>query len=117
MGAKPKHDRGKPMPKPGMHSGSQTDDAMNLAMSEKVIPLFNAVKKFKIRHIPKENLLMRVGIHTGPVCAGVVGVNQELSNFNTRHIFNTLSISMKTMLLISFMETFLKQSEKTEICF
>ena len=34
------------MPKPGMHSGSETDDAMNLAMSEKVIPLFNAVKKF-----------------------------------------------------------------------
>jgi hypothetical protein len=34
------------MPKPGMHSASETDDSMNLAMSEKAIPLFNAVKKF-----------------------------------------------------------------------
>jgi acyl-CoA dehydrogenase len=29
-----------------MHSASETDDSMNLAMSEKAIPLFNAVKKF-----------------------------------------------------------------------
>ena len=34
------------MPKPGMHSGVETDDALNLAMSEKVIPLFTAVKRF-----------------------------------------------------------------------
>jgi acyl-CoA dehydrogenase len=34
------------MPKPGMHSGLETDDVLNLAMSEKAQPLFNAVKKF-----------------------------------------------------------------------
>ena len=34
------------MPKPGMHSGIATDDAMNLAMSEHVLPLYEAVKKF-----------------------------------------------------------------------
>ena len=31
---------------PGMHSGIATDDAMNLAMSEKAIPLYEAVKQF-----------------------------------------------------------------------
>jgi acyl-CoA dehydrogenase len=34
------------MPKPGMHAGLETDDVLNLAMSEKAQPLFNAVKKF-----------------------------------------------------------------------
>ncbi len=34
------------MPKPGMHSGVVTDDAMNLAMSAKTVPLYEAVVKF-----------------------------------------------------------------------
>jgi acyl-CoA dehydrogenase len=34
------------MPAPGMHSGLATDDAMNLAMSAKALPLYEAVKKF-----------------------------------------------------------------------
>jgi acyl-CoA dehydrogenase len=34
------------MPAPGLHSGSPTDDAMNLAMSEHAVPLFEAVKTF-----------------------------------------------------------------------
>ncbi|MGI8851294.1 MAG: acyl-CoA dehydrogenase family protein [Acidimicrobiales bacterium] len=34
------------MPAPGMHSGLPTDDAMNLAMSEGAVPLFEAVKSF-----------------------------------------------------------------------
>ena len=34
------------MPAPGMHSGIATDDAMNLAMSESVQPLYEAVKAF-----------------------------------------------------------------------
>ena len=34
------------MPAPGMHSGITTDDAMNLAMSPKAVPLYEAVKLF-----------------------------------------------------------------------
>ncbi len=34
------------MPAPGMYSGVTTDDAMNLAMSAKAVPLYNAVKEF-----------------------------------------------------------------------
>ena len=34
------------MPKPGMHSGVATDTAMNLSMSEKAVPLYEAVKAF-----------------------------------------------------------------------
>ena len=34
------------MPKTGMHSGITTDDAMNLAMSEHAVPLYEAVKAF-----------------------------------------------------------------------
>ncbi|XP_037933225.1 guanylate cyclase 32E [Teleopsis dalmanni] len=36
--------------------------------------LLNAVSEFKIRHRPTNKLLLRIGIHTGPVCAGVVGL-------------------------------------------
>jgi len=34
------------MPKPGMHSGSTTDDSLNLAMSARAIPLYEAVVNF-----------------------------------------------------------------------
>ena len=34
------------MTRPGMYSGVATDDAMNLAMSAKAVPLYEAVKKF-----------------------------------------------------------------------
>lgn len=36
--------------------------------------LLSAVSEFKIRHRPHEQLLLRIGIHSGPVCSGVVGL-------------------------------------------
>lgn len=36
--------------------------------------LLSMVKNFKIRHRPSEGLKLRIGIHSGPVCAGVVGL-------------------------------------------
>ncbi|XP_059405769.1 atrial natriuretic peptide receptor 2-like [Carassius carassius] len=38
------------------------------------LALLEQVKTFKIRHIPNDQLRLRIGIHTGPVCAGVVGL-------------------------------------------
>uniref|UniRef100_A0A671LJ74 Guanylate cyclase n=1 Tax=Sinocyclocheilus anshuiensis TaxID=1608454 RepID=A0A671LJ74_9TELE len=38
------------------------------------LALLEAVKTFKIRHRPDEQLKLRIGIHSGPVCAGVVGL-------------------------------------------
>uniref|UniRef100_A0A672QKT8 Guanylate cyclase n=1 Tax=Sinocyclocheilus grahami TaxID=75366 RepID=A0A672QKT8_SINGR len=38
------------------------------------LALLEAVKSFKIRHRPDEQLKLRIGIHSGPVCAGVVGL-------------------------------------------
>jgi class 3 adenylate cyclase len=37
------------------------------------IELLKSVEDFKIRHLPKEVLQLRIGLHTGPVVAGVVG--------------------------------------------
>jgi Adenylate and Guanylate cyclase catalytic domain len=36
--------------------------------------LLEAIREFKIRHRPKDTLKLRIGIHSGPVCAGVVGL-------------------------------------------
>ncbi|KAL9957062.1 hypothetical protein ACROYT_G038652 [Oculina patagonica] len=36
--------------------------------------LLQSVQKFKIKHRPDEKLKLRIGIHSGPVCAGVVGL-------------------------------------------
>lgn len=36
--------------------------------------LLSAITEFKIRHRPNEQLLLRIGIHSGPVCTGVVGL-------------------------------------------
>ncbi|KPM03516.1 guanylate cyclase C-like protein 1 [Sarcoptes scabiei] len=38
------------------------------------LALLNAVRSFKIRHRPAEQLMLRIGIHTGPCAAGVVGL-------------------------------------------
>ncbi|XP_035231048.1 atrial natriuretic peptide receptor 1-like [Stegodyphus dumicola] len=35
--------------------------------------LLDAIKKFPIRHKIYDKLMLRIGIHSGPVCAGVVG--------------------------------------------
>lgn len=37
------------------------------------LALLDAVKSFTIRHKPDEQLKLRIGIHTGPCAAGVVG--------------------------------------------
>ncbi|XP_044015462.1 guanylate cyclase 32E-like isoform X2 [Aphidius gifuensis] len=36
--------------------------------------LLEAIKQFTIRHRPMDKLQLRIGIHSGPVCAGVVGL-------------------------------------------
>lgn len=36
--------------------------------------LLSEVKHFTIRHRPNDKLMLRIGIHSGPVCAGVVGL-------------------------------------------
>lgn len=36
--------------------------------------LLSAISEFKIRHRTNDQLLLRIGIHSGPVCAGVVGL-------------------------------------------
>ncbi|KAL2084551.1 hypothetical protein ACEWY4_020069 [Coilia grayii] len=38
------------------------------------LALLEAVRTFKIRHRPDQQLKLRIGIHSGPVCAGVVGL-------------------------------------------
>jgi class 3 adenylate cyclase len=36
--------------------------------------LLKAIKSFKVRHVPDYNFRMRIGLHSGPVLAGVVGL-------------------------------------------
>lgn len=38
------------------------------------LELLSASAQFKIPHRPESSLQIRVGVHTGPVCAGVVGM-------------------------------------------
>ncbi|XP_062255521.1 atrial natriuretic peptide receptor 1-like isoform X2 [Platichthys flesus] len=38
------------------------------------LALLDAVRTFKIRHRVEQQLKLRIGIHSGPVCAGVVGL-------------------------------------------
>ncbi|XP_052786457.1 atrial natriuretic peptide receptor 1-like isoform X2 [Mya arenaria] len=43
-------------------------------ISRMSIALLNAVLSFRIRHKPNDQLKLRIGIHSGSVCAGVVGL-------------------------------------------
>ncbi|CAM1332064.1 Uncharacterised protein g10761 [Pycnogonum litorale] len=42
-------------------------------IAKMALSLLKAVENFKIRHQPEEKLKLRIGIHTGSCCAGVVG--------------------------------------------
>ncbi|XP_076007873.1 guanylate cyclase 2G [Genypterus blacodes] len=42
-------------------------------ISTMALHFLSAIKVFKIRHMPMEALAIRIGIHSGPVVAGVVG--------------------------------------------
>uniref|UniRef100_A0A8D3A295 Guanylate cyclase n=1 Tax=Scophthalmus maximus TaxID=52904 RepID=A0A8D3A295_SCOMX len=44
-----------------------------LEISTMALHFLGAIKVFRIRHMPTESLAIRVGIHSGPVVAGVVG--------------------------------------------
>lgn len=37
------------------------------------LAILDAVKSFTITHRPESQLCVRIGVHSGPVCAGVVG--------------------------------------------
>nr|XP_008122827.1 PREDICTED: atrial natriuretic peptide receptor 1 [Anolis carolinensis] len=43
-------------------------------VSRMSLALLEAVRNFKIHHRPDQQLKLRIGIHSGPVCAGVVGL-------------------------------------------
>merc|ERR1711892_340645 len=38
------------------------------------LKLLETMKRFKIRHQPEDRLQLRIGVHTGPCCGGVVDV-------------------------------------------
>ena len=38
------------------------------------LKILDGVNRFQIRHRPEDKLLVRIGLHTGPCVAGVVGI-------------------------------------------
>ena len=52
----------------------RNDDRHPVEVARMSLKLLEAVKTFKIRHMPGEGLQLRIGVHTGPCCAAVVGL-------------------------------------------
>lgn len=52
----------------------RNDDRHAGQIASMALELVSACRKFKVPHRPKSRLEIRVGIHSGPVCAGVVGM-------------------------------------------
>ncbi|XP_052081108.1 atrial natriuretic peptide receptor 1-like [Mytilus californianus] len=55
----------------GLPTRNGDDHVRQIAMMS--LEIVQNVGIFKIRHLPEKHLQARIGIHTGPVCAGVVG--------------------------------------------
>ncbi|XP_051820926.1 atrial natriuretic peptide receptor 2 isoform X3 [Antechinus flavipes] len=54
---------------PGRNGQRHAPEIARMALA-----LLDAVASFRIRHRPHDQLRLRIGVHTGPVCAGVVGL-------------------------------------------
>ncbi|XP_062063964.1 atrial natriuretic peptide receptor 2 [Lepus europaeus] len=54
---------------PGRNGQRHAPEIARMALA-----LLEAVSSFRIRHRPHDQLRLRIGVHTGPVCAGVVGL-------------------------------------------
>ncbi|CAL8115018.1 unnamed protein product [Orchesella dallaii] len=51
----------------------RNDDRHATEIAYLALAVLDAVTKYEIGHLPEEQLRIRIGIHTGPICAGVVG--------------------------------------------
>ncbi|CAG7826836.1 unnamed protein product [Allacma fusca] len=45
-------------------------------MARMALQLLETVTNFRIRHRPNETVKLRIGVHSGPCCAGVVGLKR-----------------------------------------
>ncbi|KAL5019976.1 hypothetical protein ScPMuIL_002868 [Solemya velum] len=55
----------------GLPKRNEQEHARQIARMS--LSILSSVRLFKIRHRPDDHLQARIGLHTGPVCAGVVG--------------------------------------------
>lgn len=56
----------------GLPERNGNDHAKEIALMS--LAILDAINSFTIQHTPDCQLKLRIGIHSGPVCAGVVGV-------------------------------------------
>ncbi|XP_054710545.1 receptor-type guanylate cyclase Gyc76C-like [Uloborus diversus] len=52
----------------------RNDEQHAAEIASMALELLESVRSFRVRHKPQQTLKLRIGIHTGPVCAGVVGL-------------------------------------------
>lgn len=94
---------GLPVPRP--------DHAEQIATM--ALDLLHQSGNFKVKHLPGVPLQLRIGLHTGPCCAGVVGLTMPRyclfgDTVNTASRFDSIIDTIFFLIFLSFISYFLE---------
>jgi len=61
----------------------QENDMHATEVADMSLTILSSLMKFRVRHRPEMSLRMRIGLHSGPCCAGTIYMHKRIASPRT----------------------------------